>query len=625
MTRGKTLAILALAVLLLVPWPARAVDKEKITAAVERGVAYLKRQQLGNGTWPYEEIGATALAALTLIECGVPIDDPAVEKAAAAVRQASVSMTHTYSLALAILFLDRIGEPVDSALIQLMTVRLMGGQTVQGGWSYQCPPPHPGEMRRLTDLLREHEGGKRGTAGPGREVRKGGQVPKEVIAQIEQIRKRRLVQPDPMSFGYGDNSNTQFAVLALWVARRHGLPVEAALADVDKRFRTSQNPDGGWGYLPLPLAGLPREAVLGGAGSRDTMTCAGLLCLGAGYAVANESALRTDPKAKDPTHPGAGGRRPKDPLDDKVIAAGLRAVANDIDRLSGGRPGLGLPNPATRYSKIYYYLWTLERMSVAFDFDTIKGTDWYSWGAEILLFNQDRDGGWTSGEFARDGSADTCFALLFLRRANLASDLTRALRGQLRDPIKAELTSGGRGGASLIKGNKPEPPAATEKDPETLRMETEAARMAEAAVEAAGAKQDHLIESLRDKKGAPYTRALAGAIAKLDGEARKKAREALADRLTRMTAATLGEMLKDEDLEVRRAAALAVAMKEDNTHLARLIELLDDRETTVSRAAYAALKSLTGQDFGPAADASRAEKASAIAAWKAWWKQQEKK
>jgi hypothetical protein len=52
-------------------------------------------------------------------------------------------------------------------------------------------------------------------------------------------------------------------------------------------------------------------------------------------------------------------------------------------------------------------------------------------------------------------------------------------------------------------------------------------------------------------------------------------------------------------------------MRDERTHVGRLIGLLDDPEVAVQRAAYAALKSLTNQDFGPALDASKAEKALA--------------
>src|SRR5437870_4638359 len=54
-----------------------------------------------------------------------------------------------------------------------------------------------------------------------------------------------------------------------------------------------------------------------------------------------------------------------------------------------------------------------------------------------------------------------------------------------------------------------------------------------------GGRQAGLIRQLQDAKGAPYTAALVGAIHKLDAKPREQARDALAERLTRMTAATL--------------------------------------------------------------------------------------
>src|SRR5262249_28344609 len=121
--------------------------------AVDRGVAYLKSIQQPDGTWPNREIGATALAGLTLLECGVEEKDPSVQKAADAVRRLSIGLTHTYSLALSILFLDRLGEQGDVALIESMTVRLLAGQNANGGWTYSCPNLPESELRRLTNLL----------------------------------------------------------------------------------------------------------------------------------------------------------------------------------------------------------------------------------------------------------------------------------------------------------------------------------------------------------------------------------------------------------------------------------------------------------------------------------------
>jgi len=52
----------------------------------------------------------------------------------------------------------------------------------------------------------------------------------------------------------------------------------------------------------------------------------------------------------------------------------------------------------------------------------------------------------------------------------------------------------------------------------------------------------------------------------------------------------------------------------------QLIGMLRDREPLVGKAAWAALKSMTGQNFGPTDDATDAEKDKAIEAWREWWK-----
>src|SRR5262249_1027831 len=105
-----------------------------------------------------------------------------------------------------------------------------------------------------------------------------------------------------------------------------------------------------------------------------------------------------------------------------------------------------------------------------------------------------------------------------------------------------------------------------------------------------------------------------------------KARDALANRFTRMTAATLRQELKDDDPEIRRAAVLACAMKDDKSHIPDLILMLQDSEPFVDKAAHAALKSLSGKDFGPKTGASAQDVAKAVESWKGWWdKSQEDK
>src|SRR6516165_4650778 len=136
--------------------PAGAADKERIQQAVDRGILYLRNLQAADGTWPAHRIGATALVGLTLLECDVPATDPAVQRAATFLRTAWVDISDqhmTYAISLTILFLDRLGDPADTPIIQALAARLLGGQNAAGGWSYGCPALGREDLRRLKTLL----------------------------------------------------------------------------------------------------------------------------------------------------------------------------------------------------------------------------------------------------------------------------------------------------------------------------------------------------------------------------------------------------------------------------------------------------------------------------------------
>jgi hypothetical protein len=605
-----------------------------IQRAINRGVSFLKASQgADDGQWHFaqaanvflwQNVGATALAGLTLLECDVPANDPAVQRAAQVVREASLSQIQTYSLALSIMFLDRLGEEADVPLIQSMTVRLLGGQKAAGGWSYQCPAIPADEVRRLTDQLKrqnELRGGKEMPKKKNPEEGAPRELPKEIQAQLRRITPPAAQPMQPVAGGNnptdallaisgveGDNSNTQFATLALWVARRNGMPVEDALMRVDSRFRRTQHPDGGWTYISTTQP-LPRDWSFPAA-----MTCSGLIGLAVGQGIAKDN---------------------KDLNKDPNIKAGFTNLANHLQALSGVSVMGG------RQEKGFYFLWSLERVAEVYGIKMIGKTDWYRWASQVLINSQQADGGFY-GEYAR-GGVDTCFALLMLARANVAKDLSHNLRGRLKDGI-VTLRSGGVGREALQNIGKKSADAKSDqsKDSKSVdssgkassaagpiekeNVESHAARLSNELTKADGTQQNELLEKFQEGKGTMYTLAIAGAIPRLSGEAKTKARDALATRFTRMTAATLRQELQDDDPEIRRAASLACAMKDDKSHIPDLIPMLQDREPIVGRAAHAALKSLSGKDFGPKTGATPQDLANAVAAWKGWWdKSQEDK
>ncbi|HEY7424848.1 MAG TPA: HEAT repeat domain-containing protein [Gemmataceae bacterium] len=656
--------LLAVVLLGTIHSPGRAVDRDAVTKAIDKGVMALHGLQAADGTWPHTEIGATALAGLTLLECGVAADDKAVLAAADAVRKVSVNLKHNYSIALAILFFDRLGDPADIPLIESLTVRLLAGQTARGGWNYNCPPVGPGEVRRLQNKLaqRKELTGRREAPKPGAVKRTAKDLPKEIHQQLAILNR---MGGGGQEIG-SDNSNTQFATLALWVGRRYGLPVEHALKHVESRFRGSQHADGGWGYFDSQEEAMHRRM----AGSTASMTCAGLL----GLAVADGN-FSEKMREKKP-----GSKFTRDINKDTNLRRGLVALSTTIGQpLEGARPRPGEFVPAGGVGgRTFYFLWSLERVAVALDLKTIGKKDWYAWGAEILLANQHADGSW-QGNYGACG-ADTCFALLFLKRANLVPDLTNQLTGKVVDPGERVLK--GSGASSLdgkavslksgleskdtkppIEGRYPTPTAKPPQDPpprakpaevggtggtpagtgadrrdagppapkptvpktEVKPADSVGARMAARLAKATGSEQMQLLHQMQEGKGADFTVALALAIPQLSGDRQKKTRAALVDRLTRMTDKTLTSYFEDEQPEIRRAAALACARKGSRALIPKVIPLLRHPQRPVIEAAHEALKELTGEDFGPEADAGREDRYRAARRWLDWWNKQANK
>ncbi len=335
---------------------------QAIADAISRGVAFLKDAQADRGEWndPAQNqhpLGMTALAGLALLENGVTRDAREISKAREIVTTLARESDQTYDLALAILFLARCQQTRTGDADAL--IKILGGRLAQGDhdgiWDYSVPrgvdEPAPSDGRS-----------RRG------DRRKTGRINRGFS-------------------GGGDNSNTQFALLGLWAAGRHGFDSDEDLESIDNHFRSTQLRDGRWGYK-------------NNTPGSEAMTCAGLM----GLAIA---ASRPS-LAERQTARARGAALAADP----AFQAALNAVGQDA-RLAGNHSDI-------------YYLWSLERVCVALGLRSLDGFDWYAHGAKILLARQDSDGGWPQDRWGRLPS--TCLALLFLRKANLAFEIDRVLR-----------------------------------------------------------------------------------------------------------------------------------------------------------------------------------------------------
>ena len=213
----------------------------------------------------------------------------------------------------------------------------------------------------------------------------------------------RRSRPEPKT-GYGDNSCTQFAVLGLWTASRIGVEIDKTMRLVEQRLGSGQLEDGGWSYR--------EDTTEAPQPSKNSMTFAGLFCL----TVAKANELRNERKQTTrvrTTTPKEAGTQ-ETLMENPVFSKGFKRAEQFVKGNSGAR----------------YYLWSVERLSVLLGLEEVGEVDWFNKGADILLKAQKEDGSWPD---AQGGISDTSFAILFLRKANLGSDISRLLRGE---PLK---------------------------------------------------------------------------------------------------------------------------------------------------------------------------------------------
>jgi serine/threonine protein kinase len=325
----------------------RVIVPSRSAAVIEKASKYLLSQQRDDGSWDAmgsadKRIGATALVMLALSNAGVRAEQPAMRRALDWLRQQEPD--DTYAVSFQTLILAMIAPEADRAILGRNVNWLELAQVKQGpgsgSWSYT----------------------------------------------------------QKNAAGAGDNSNSQFALLALHEAARAGIRVrEETWLRTQQYWAACGNADGSWGYTP------------GKGGGTGSMTCAGLVSLWLasnrlGIADARDNAGMIA-CCRGASQPSRGVVRPK-------VTAGVRWLGSHFT--VSQNPGTG------GETWLYYYLAGLSRVRrftgqrFFHDGSSAKLFDSAQLSAEILWKNQDRVSGKFVANRIEDSIVATSMALIVL-------------------------------------------------------------------------------------------------------------------------------------------------------------------------------------------------------------------
>ncbi len=310
-----------------------------VEGAIQKGVRVLRNSQQASGDWnefPGYPKGITTVCTLALLSCGIPPDDPAVVKALRQVRGAELEKT--YTVALRTMLLCQVGRRADLEIINRDVQWLIKAQRNDGGWGYG-----------LTDR------------------------------------------------SYSDESNAQFAILALDAAEAFGVnvPIEVWTA-AENYWKERAASGGGWTYRGSPVEG--------------SMTCAGI-------------ASMVIVRGRIPGQSRVKGEQILccQPLESKEdpVEKGIEWLANNFSVSF---------NPGIRGNWLYY-MYGMERVGRLTGRRFIGPYDWYRMGVAELLKRQRNLG---IGDWVGDGPHEqntdlaTSFALLFLSKGKRQVLINRA-------------------------------------------------------------------------------------------------------------------------------------------------------------------------------------------------------
>jgi hypothetical protein len=408
------------------PFPPFEVDQQKVDKAIEQGIAYLKKNNsahLNKFNHASTSMQNRELVLLTYAHADVPESDPAFKELFDSML--ADKLEATYCVSLQAMILEEVQRVKYQNRIAQCAQFLVDNQSPGGMWGYGSPSIYVEDIPTTVE--------KKEVASGGGSVKKFDSLPPPGVKVKPEVKNKKRIEKKRDGQGH-DNSNSQYAALGMRACHDAGIifqesVIEKAVAWWKKTQKDEKVPE-----EPLIEGGVagPDKPVRGGGTVAQTIggkaapqgwcyedhgghKAYGSMTAGAVGALSIYSYIKDND----------GGKK-RSWKRDKDIHEGLVWLAKNFSVTYNPGPyehGNMEENSKHQY---YYFLYGLERAGMLYGTEIMGQHKWYPAGAKQLCADQKGDGSWGGG------TVDTCFAILFLKRATRPLDVATHSAAQMR-------------------------------------------------------------------------------------------------------------------------------------------------------------------------------------------------
>jgi hypothetical protein len=418
------------------------IDQSKIDKAIQTGIAYLmanNASHMQQFDHVKRKMQHTELVLWTYIHADVREQDANFQ--ALLKDMLDRKLETTYCVALQAMCLEEIQRVTYQRRIWQCAQFLVDNQSSEGYWGYGDPsiyaedPPMTPSAAPVRKDVASGTGSKGGIKELDPLMSQPGMRVKPPVKGHLKVEKKRDGTPN-------DNSNSQYAALGLRACYDAGIDLPPQV--IDKAIAWWKSTQKAADGAPLKLefrdpAGKP-VAVTGSRGASGVMERPEDItadprgwCYGKhdhkAYGSMSAGAVGTL-SIYDYIKDNDGGKK-RTWRKDKDVISGIAWLAKNFSVTYNPGPYEHANFAENSQSQYLYYMYALERAGMLFGTETVGDHWWYAEGAKVLCDTQKGGGSWG------DGTRDTCFAILFLKRATRPLDVATESAAQMRAKMQA--------------------------------------------------------------------------------------------------------------------------------------------------------------------------------------------